>query len=61
MTCWFNSSRNVGIRNQTPGILTGQIFGAAKPVENRRFYGSKAANEKAVILTFILTLRFWKI
>jgi hypothetical protein len=42
-------------------ILIGQIFGAAKPVENRHFYRSKAANGKAVILTFILTLAFLKI
>ena len=43
------------------GILTGQIFHAAKHIETRRFYRLKAMNYKAFILTFILTFGFLKI
>jgi hypothetical protein len=37
-------------------ILTGKIFSSVEAIENRHFYRSKAVNENAVILTFILTL-----
>jgi hypothetical protein len=58
---WFDSSRNIGIGNNCRVILTGQISSIVEAVENRRFYRSKAANGKAFILTFILTLAFLKI
>jgi len=52
---WAMESIPAGIKFERMRILPGQILSTAKPIENTRFYRSKATNMNAFILTFILT------